>query len=259
MATKAVISISNKYSEYSGGNVVAIFPKRYLDKAKEKDDKERLKDINVLLYFMRHQFLTALSHFQDGLGESVGHFLEQHPEWARAVETMRLTPSTVVTPAAEQAPPLWAEAQEQGDTPPAFIQRHYQGRTRVDLYRRDPELLKALYAWTKENGLPQGFDLQPPLWAEAKEPGDTPPDFIQRHYGPWLGKGFNQADLRQLDPQAEMAWRHWKRKNKPLQGFHLPTKSEQLAADTQLAADSPEATATRRLAYRLDKQRRSRS
>lgn len=69
----------------------------------------------------------------------------------------------------------------------------------------------------------------PALWAEAKQPGDTPPIFIQRHYAPWLGKGFTQADLRHLDPQCEMALRNWRRKNQDPEWFNLPTKHESLA------------------------------
>lgn len=97
----------------------------------------------------------------------------------------------------------------------------------------------------------------PALWTEAKERGDTPPAFIRRHYAPWLGKGLTRANLRHLDPQLEMALRNWLRKNELPEGLNLPTKSEQLAADArQLASpDSPEATAVRRLAYRLDKER----
>lgn len=96
----------------------------------------------------------------------------------------------------------------------------------------------------------------PALWAKDKLPEDTPPDFIQRHYAPWLGKGFTQATLRHLDPQAEKAWRHWKRKNDTPPWFDLPTKSEQLARDSSRLAPlgSSEAEAIRRLGWRMSKQ-----
>lgn len=97
----------------------------------------------------------------------------------------------------------------------------------------------------------------PALWAEAKQPGDTPPAFIQHHYAPWMNKGFTQADLRHLDPQCEMALRNWRRKNKDPEWFNLPTKHEQLAAKAQhlVSSDPLAAAAVRRLAYRLDRER----
>ena len=61
------------------------------------------------------------------------------------------------------------------------------------------------------------------LWAEAKEPDDTPPAFIQRHYAPWLGNGLTRADVRRLDPQLYMALANWLRKNDLPEGFELPT------------------------------------
>lgn len=66
----------------------------------------------------------------------------------------------------------------------------------------------------------------PALWAEAKEPGDTPPAFIQRHYAPWLGQGLTRADVRHLDPQLYMALSNWLRKNELPEGFDLPTTKE---------------------------------
>lgn len=108
--------------------------------------------------------------------------------------------------------------------------------------------------WTEKVTRPTLPEKAPALWAEAKEPGDTPPTFIQRHYAPWLGKGLSRADVRHLDPQLYMALANWRRKNDLPEGFALPTKSEKLAAEAP-SADSHEAAAVRRLAYRLDKAR----
>lgn len=112
-------------------------------------------------------------------------------------------------------------------------------------------------SWVERVGEPERQPLPekaPALWAQAKEPGDTPPTFIQRHYAPWLGKGLSRADVRHLDPQLYMALANWRRKNDLPEGFALPTKSEKLAAEAP-SADSHEAAAVRRLAYRLDKAR----
>lgn len=133
----------------------------------------------------------------------------------------------------------------------------------VELERAEAEGRTSWASRVEEKGLAQEPERPPlpekapALWAEAKERGDTPPAFIRRHYAPWLGKGLTRANLRHLDPQLEMALRNWLRKNELPEGLNLPTKSEQLAADArQLASpDSPEATAVRRLAYRLDKER----
>lgn len=91
----------------------------------------------------------------------------------------------------------------------------------------------------------------PALWAEAKEPGDTPPTFIQRHYAPWLDKGLTRADVRHLDPQLYMALANWLRKNELPEGFNLPTKSEHLRMEDQ--GHASKLTEARRLVSRWDK------
>ena len=65
------------------------------------------------------------------------------------------------------------------------------------------------------------------------------PDFIQRVYGPWLDGSLTRADLRKLDPKAEIALSNWERKN-GRGDLNLPTKKEQhdrLFAEGALNAD----------------------
>lgn len=65
------------------------------------------------------------------------------------------------------------------------------------------------------------------------------PDFIQRVYGPWLDGSLTRADLRKLDPKAEIALSNWERKN-GRGDLNLPTKKElhdRLFAEGALNAD----------------------
>ncbi len=67
----------------------------------------------------------------------------------------------------------------------------------------------------------------PALWSKHKQPGDTPPAFIARHYGPWLGRGLTRPDVNRLDPQLYRALYNWlQRGNELPKGFQLPTLEE---------------------------------
>lgn len=66
----------------------------------------------------------------------------------------------------------------------------------------------------------------PAIWTEAKLSGDTPPAFIQRHYGPWLGKGLTRPDIKRLDGQLYVALSNWLRKNEMPHDLDLPTLKE---------------------------------
>lgn len=73
----------------------------------------------------------------------------------------------------------------------------------------------------------------PALWAQDKQPGDTPPSFIKRHYGEHLrsdATGLTRPDIKRLDPQLYMALRNWLRKNELPSDCPLPTKAEESAA-----------------------------
>jgi hypothetical protein len=76
----------------------------------------------------------------------------------------------------------------------------------------------------------------PALWKESKEPGDTPPEFIRRHYGPWLNvdaTGLTRPDIKRLDPSLYMALANWLRKNELPDDCPVPIKSQRL--DSELA------------------------
>lgn len=66
----------------------------------------------------------------------------------------------------------------------------------------------------------------PAAWASDKLPGDTPPDFIKRHYEPWLGKGLTRPDIKRLDAQLYGALNNWLRHNEMPADFDLPTLKE---------------------------------
>jgi hypothetical protein len=64
-------------------------------------------------------------------------------------------------------------------------------------------------------------------WVEAKQPGDTAPEFIKRHYAPWLGKGLTTGDIYRLDRPLCRALENLERRSGLPEGFSLPTKEEQ--------------------------------
>ncbi|MDO9223612.1 MAG: hypothetical protein Q7U20_07860 [Caulobacter sp.] len=66
----------------------------------------------------------------------------------------------------------------------------------------------------------------PALWLSDRDPDDKPPDFIRRHYAPWLGKGLRRADLRQLDPSLYDALRQHLLKHEMPADIDLPTIQE---------------------------------
>lgn len=92
----------------------------------------------------------------------------------------------------------------------------------------------------------------PALWDRDKQPGDTPPDFIKRHYAPWLGKGLWRNNLGRLDPQLYTALSNWLRKNKLPEDFDLPSKRESWSADP-MGDTPPEVREARRIVSRWDK------
>ena len=122
--------------------------------------------------------------------------------------------------AAVVADPLNAEAM-QGISPAEAIAAWRQV---VETIRRRRSSSKESFGEVARLPLPERA---PALWAEAKEPGDTPPAFIQRHYEPWLGQGLTRAVVRRLDPQLYMALSNWLRKNDLPEGFDLPTVKEE--------------------------------
>jgi hypothetical protein len=79
--------------------------------------------------------------------------------------------------------------------------------------------------------VPQGA---PAIWRDDKQPGDTPPDFIKRHYGPFLradATGLTRADVRRLDSSLYMALANWLRKNELPSDCPLPHLSDRVDAE----------------------------
>ena len=68
--------------------------------------------------------------------------------------------------------------------------------------------------------------MAPASWAKGKQPGDTPPEFIRRHYAPWLGKGLTRPDIKRLDPQLYVGLNNWLRNNEMPADVDLPTLKE---------------------------------
>ncbi|WP_033927323.1 hypothetical protein [Sphingomonas sp. 35-24ZXX] len=69
---------------------------------------------------------------------------------------------------------------------------------------------------------------------------ETPPEFVKRVYGPWLGQGLTRADIRKLDPKLSVAITNWLSRpgNAWPEDVDLPTKAEQ---NERLLSAGPEA------------------
>ncbi len=104
-------------------------------------------------------------------------------------------------------------------------------------------------------------NMAPGTWRTDKRDGETPPEFIQRVYGDWMGRGLTLADVRKRDEPLAQAYYHHLRKQRPLPpGFDLPTKPEQNTrwlervqrGEPVPGATGPVDPETIRLARRLD-------
>jgi hypothetical protein len=76
----------------------------------------------------------------------------------------------------------------------------------------------------------------PAIWRDDKQPNDTPPEFIKRHYGAWLradATGLTRPDLKRLDSSLYMALANWlrKNKNKMPEDCHIPLIKERVDAE----------------------------
>lgn len=69
---------------------------------------------------------------------------------------------------------------------------------------------------------------------------ETPPEFVKRVYGPWLGQGLTRAEIRKLDPKLAVAIMNWLSRpgNEWPADVDLPTKAEQ---NERLLSAGPEA------------------
>lgn len=73
------------------------------------------------------------------------------------------------------------------------------------------------------------FSTNPPQkWRTRRNRRETPPEFIQREYQDWLGKGLVQAHIRQYDRDLYQALAGWQQRTGTKLGpeFGLPSKKE---------------------------------
>jgi hypothetical protein len=85
------------------------------------------------------------------------------------------------------------------------------------------------------------------LYAKRAIKSEKAPDFIKRVYEQWLTGDFTRADLRKIDPQAEMALRNWERTNGRAE-LNLPTveeRNDRLVAEGRLVTNNPRETRRR--------------
>lgn len=68
-------------------------------------------------------------------------------------------------------------------------------------------------------------DAAPEIYQGLRGP-ETPPAFVQRVYGPWLGHGLDRGHIRQLDPTLYQAIINWARRNEWPAEVDLPTRAE---------------------------------
>lgn len=68
----------------------------------------------------------------------------------------------------------------------------------------------------------------PEIYGGLRGP-ETPPEFVKRVYGPWLGQGLDRAHIKHLDPKLYTAIDNWTRKpgNEWPADVDLPTRAEQ--------------------------------
>ncbi|WP_139797402.1 hypothetical protein [Novosphingobium sp. B1] len=110
----------------------------------------------------------------------------------------------------------------------------------VDPYH-GPAVARALAEEMKSEGLTLGPsaelsalpavslpDQAPEIYQGLRGP-ETPPEFVKRVYGPWLGQGLTRADIRKLDPKLSVAITNWLSRsgNEWPADVDLPTKAEQ--------------------------------
>jgi hypothetical protein len=77
-------------------------------------------------------------------------------------------------------------------------------------------------------------DKAPAIWRDDKQPGETPPTFIKRHYGPWLradATGLTRPDLKRLDRSLYVAVANWLQKNTLPSDCPIPQRSERVDAE----------------------------
>jgi hypothetical protein len=117
-------------------------------------------------------------------------------------------------------------------------------RSVIDILTEDAksgrtDRIDALLEETSLNASPEMPLIAPALWKTDKQHGDTPPDFIKRHYSPWLrndATGLGRADLKRLDPSLYTALANWLRKPEHTLPEDCPLPTVQEKNDAQIAS-----------------------
>jgi len=85
----------------------------------------------------------------------------------------------------------------------------------------------------------------PALWRHDKRKGDTPPDFIKRHYADHLlgandtHQVLSRPELKRLDESLYMALANWLRANELPDDCPVPTKSEMVDREAEAVKSMP--------------------
>lgn len=114
----------------------------------------------------------------------------------------------------------------------------------IDILREDAksgrtDRIDAILEETSLHASPEMPLIAPALWKTDKQHGDIPPDFIKRHYSPWLrndATGLGRADLKRLDPSLYTALANWLRKPEHTLPEDCPLPTVQQKNDAQVAA-----------------------
>lgn len=100
----------------------------------------------------------------------------------------------------------------------------------------------------------------PALWLKRTNKQQQAPDFIEKTYGQWLGKGLTRAHIHKLDAPLYNALARWLTVNKTLpEGVKLPTQAEWNADSIDPAVEVERAKRHREANRILSKQRRDRA
>lgn len=126
------------------------------------------------------------------------------------------------------------------DSPTPSLANRLERLAHYSRYHDDDEVRKLaailIPEWGLEMAPPIGKptqpalpDTAPALWKSDKQSGETPPDFIQRVYAPWLGHGLTRAHIKQLDEPLYRSLYKWlsNPRNEMPEDLDLPTLAQQ--------------------------------
>lgn len=159
--------------------------------------------------FLRKEFQYRIINIENDL--------EDHYNVAKILSGLEIESDSQSLPA-ETADPRWSRLEE-------FAKRT-RGKGVAEFGRRlFPELEGVVGAIREYPPLPQSA---PETYGGLRGP-ETPPEFVKRVYGPWLGEGLTRAHMRKLDPTLYQAITNWLSRpgNEWPADVDLPTLKEQ--------------------------------